>query len=390
MKRLITVLCLCLALSSLPADAGRMIIGSQSFDSPLGCAPDSVFNLVAGTTLNTFASASGASNAHEFKIIPSYNNQQGAAYQVMLNGAGNLVVATSGLQPAAYFGSLQYSTANNPDVTNTIGTVAIDSLERLFVHGTKVVAPCNATNCLHNWLFDTTGAGPGINTDFAIGSANAGQGTMGGVQSTTDGTVFFLHRLISPVNTTMLWQFDANVTTTLAFVNVGNVTTRQMTQDSNYVYFTNAATNQVVRAAKSGMALTTFNITPTSLQDNLVYSTTENAFYLATVDGTPTLRIRRYDSTFATNTATAVIGNETIAPYGLMVDDVAQKLYLVTEVAGFKRVRRINLSSMTIEQTLSIATGTTGFVAAPDFTHRNLWISDMGNPSHIQRIQLCT
>lgn len=390
MKRLITVLFLCLALSSLPADAGRMIIGSQSFDSPFGCAPDSVFNLVAGTTLNTFASASGASNAHEFKIIPSYNNQQGAAYQVMLNGAGNLVVATSGLQPAAYFGSLQYSTANNPDVTNTIGTVAIDSLERLFVHGTKVVAPCNATNCLHNWLFDTTGAGPGINTDFAIGSANAGQGTMGGVQSTTDGTIFFLHRLITPVNTTMLWQFDANVTTTLAFTNVGNVTTREMTQDSNYVYFTNAATNQVIRAAKTGMTLTTFNITPTSLQDNLVYSPALNSFYLATVAVGPILTIRQYDSALSTNVNNLVIGNETLAPYGIMVDDTALKLYVVTELPGFKRIRRINPGTMALEQTLSIATGTTGFVAASDFTHRNLWISDMGNPSHIQRIQLCT
>lgn len=381
---------LCTVLSGLPASAERGILGAQSYDSPLGCAPDSVFNLVAGSTLNTFASASGASNAHEFKLIPSYNNQQGASYQVMLNGAGNLVVATAGLQPLSYFGSLQYSTGNNPDVTNTIGTVAINSLERLFIHGTRVVAPCGATNCLHNWLFDTTGAGPGINTDFTIGSANAGQGTFGGVESSTDGTVFFLHRLITPVNTTMLWQFDANVTTTLAFTNVGNVSTRQMTQDSTYVYFTNAATNQIVRAAKSGMALTTFNITPTSLQDNLAYSTVENAFYLATVDGTPTLRIRRYDSAFTTNTATAVIGNETIAPYGLMVDDAAQKLYLVTEIAGFKRVRRINLSSMVIEQTLSIATGTSGFVAAPDFTHKYLWISDMGNPSHIQRVQLCT
>lgn len=384
----IILLALMLGASSVSADRG--ILGAQSYDSPLGCAPDSVFNLVAGSTLNTFASVSGASNGHEFKLIPSYNNQQGASYQVMLNGAGNLVVATAGLQPLSYFGSLQYSTGNNPDVTNTIGTVAINSLERLFIHGTRVVAPCGATNCLHNWLFDTTGAGPGINTDFTIGSANAGQGTFGGVESSTDGTVFFLHRLITPVNTTMLWQFDANVTTTLAFANVGNVSTRQMTQDSTYVYFTNAATNQIVRAAKSGMALTTFNITPTSLQDNLAYSTVENAFYLATVDGTPTLRIRRYDSTFTTNTATAVIGNETIAPYGLMVDDAAQKLYLVTELAGFKRVRRINLSSMAIEQTLSIATATSGFVAAPDFTHKYLWISDMGNPSHIQRVQLCT
>lgn len=388
MLRLI-ILGLCLILVA-PSQAAQGILGAQSYDSPLGCAPDSVFNLVAGTTLNTFASASSASSAHEFKLIPSYNNGQGASYQVMLNGVGNLVVATAGLQPAFYFGSLQYSTANNPDVTNTIGTVAITSLERLFIHGTRVTAPCAATNCLHNWLFDTTGAGPGINTDFTIGSANAGQGTMSGVQSSTDGTVFFLHRLVTPVNTTMLWQFDQNVTTTLAFTNVGNVTTREMAQDTNFVYFTNAATNQIVRAAKNGMALTTFNITPTSLQDNLVYSSAQNSFYMATVSVGPTLTIRQYDSTLTTNLNNLVIGNETLAPYGILMDDTALKLYVVTEVPGFKRVRRINPGTMALEQTLSIATGTTGFVAASDFTNRNLWISDMGNPSHIQRIQLCT
>lgn len=389
MKHVI-VLLICLLLGGVPAAADRGILGAQSYDSPIGCAPDSVFNLVAGTTLNTFASSSGASSAHEFKLIPSYNNGQGVSYQVMLNGAGNLVVATAGLQPSSYFGSLQYSTANNPDVTNTIGTVAITSLERLFIHGTRVVAPCGATNCLHNWLFDTTGAGPGINTDFTIGSANAGQGTMGGVQSTTDGTVFFLHRLVTPVNTTMLWQFDQNVTTTLAFANVGNVTTREMTQDTNYVYFTNSATNQIIRASKDGMVLTTFNITPTSLQDNLVYSTSQNSFYLATVAVGPILTIRQYDSTLTTNVNSLVIGNETLVPYGIMIDNTALKLYVVTEVPGFKRIRRINPGTMALEQTLSIATGTSGFVAASDFTNRNLWISDMGNPSHIQRVQLCT
>jgi hypothetical protein len=388
MIRLI-ILSLCLLLVG-PAQAARGILGAQSYDSPLGCAPDSTFNLVAGTTLNTFASASGASSAHEFKLIPDYNNGQGASYQVMLNGVGNLVVATAGLQPSSYFGSLQYSTANNPDVTNTIGTVAITSLERLFIHGTRVTAPCAATNCLHNWLFDTTGAGPGINTDFTIGSANAGQGTMGGVQSSTDGTVFFLHRLVTPVNTTMLWQFDQNVTTTLAFVNVGNVTTREMTQDTGHVYFTNAATNQIIRATKDGMVLTTFNITPTSLQDNLVYSTSQNSFYLATVAGGPILTIRQYNTDFSSNLNNLVIGNETLTPFGILMDNTALKLYIVTEVPGFKRIRRVNPGTLAVEQTLSIATGTSGFVSASDFTHRNLWISDMGNPSHIQRIQLCT
>ena len=388
MKRIILFACVCVLFGGVKASADRGILGAQSYDSPLGCAPDSVFNLVAGTTLNTFASVSAASTAHSFVIVPNYNNGQGAAFQVMLNGAGNLVTATAGLRPSSYFGSLQYSTGNNPDVTNTIGVIAEQTTSRMFLHGTKVVAPCNATNCLHNYVWSTTGAGPGIDTDFPIGSANAGQGTMGGV---SDGTnLYFLHRLVTPVNTTMLWVFDVTGTTTVNFVNVGNVTTREMVQTSSSVYYVDAAAGQVSSVNKTSMAISNFPIAFTSLQDNIAYYLNEDSFYLATISGGPTLTIRKYNGNFSSNTANLVIGNETPAPYGLMVDERAQKLYLVTEVPGFKRVRRINLSTLTTEQTLSIATTTTGFLAAPDFDYRNLWISDVGNPSHIQRVQLCT
>lgn len=386
MKRFIFVLLL--ALLPIASHAERGIIAAQSYDSPLGCAPDSVFNLVAGSTLNTFASVSAPSTAHSFNILPDYNNGQGASFQLMLNGAGNLVMATSGLQPLSYFGSLQYSTGNNPDVTNTIGTVSETSTQRVFVHGTRVTAPCAATNCLHNYMWSTTGAGPGIDTDFTIGSANAGQGTLGGVS--TGSSLMFLHRLISPVNTTMLWEFDLSGTTTLAFTNVGNIVTREMAQDVNNVYFVNSAGGSVTRASKVGMTLTTFPISFATLVDNIAYSAATNGFYLATVSGGPTLTIRQYNNDFSVNVANLVLGNETISPFGLMVDERAQKLYVVTEVPGFKRVRRVNLATLAVEQTLSIATATTGFVAASDFTHRYLWISDIGNPSHIQRVQLCT
>jgi hypothetical protein len=138
------------------------------------------------------------------------------------------------------------------------------------------------------------------------------------------------------------------------------------------------------------MTLTTFPISFATLVDNIAYSAATNGFYLATVSGGPTLTIRQYNNDFSVNVTNLVLGNETISPFGLMVDERAQKLYVVTEVPGFKRVRRVNLATLSVEQTLSIATATTGFVAASDFTHRYLWISDIGNPSHIQRVQLCT
>lgn len=388
MKKLAFLL-LCLMLGSSSVSAERGVLGAMSYDSPLGCAPDSVFNLVAGTTLNTFASATTTpSTAHSFNILANYNGGQGTAYQTMITTTSNIIVSTAGLRPSSFFGSLQYSTANNPDVTNTIGTISLESTDSIFLHGTRVAAPCNATNCLHNWIFDTTGAGPGVDTDFTIGSANAGQGTLGGV---SDGTnLYFLHRLITPVNTTMLWVFDQAGTTTINFTNVGNIVTREMVQSADSVYFVNSAGGSVTRAIKDGLTLSSFPIAFSTLSDNIAYSASQGAFYLATISGGPTLTIRRYNSDFSSNTHNLVIGNESPSPFGLMMDERAQKLYLVTELPGFKRIRRINPATLASEQTLSIATSTTGFVAAPDFNYRNLWISDVGNPSHIQRVQLCT
>lgn len=385
------VLLLCLLLGGLPAAAERGILGAMSYDSPLGCAPDSAFNLVAGTTLNTFASATTTpSTGHSFNILANYNGGQGAAFQTMVTTTANIIVSTAGLRPSSFFGSLQYNTANNPDVTNTIGTISVESTDSIFLHGTRVTAPCNATNCLHNWIFDTTGAGPGIDTDFTIGSANAGQGTLSGVNDGTN--LYFLHRLNTPPSTTMLWKFDTAGTTTLGFINVGNVSNRsEFVQTGSHVFFTNAVANNVLSVNKDGLTtITTYPIVFSAIQDNLAYSASQGAFYLATISGGPTLTIRRYNDDFSSNTHNLVIGNETPSPYGLMMDERAQKLYLVTELPGFKRIRRINPATLASEQTLSIATTTTGFVAASDFNYRNVWISDVGNPSHIQRVQLCT
>ena len=392
MRKFLSVFCLLgLFLVPFSSHADRGVLGARSYDSPLGCAPDSVFNLIAGSVLNTFGSVSGPTTLHSFNILPEYNGGQGASFQLVPNGVGNLVMATSGLQPLSFFGSLQYSTGNNPDVSNTIGTISEPGTDRVFLHGTRVTAPCNATNCLHNYMWSTTGGGPGIDTDFTIGSANANQGTMGGI---SDGSSFyFLHRLITPVNTTMLWKFDVSGTTTEGFLNVGNVPNRaEFVQDNTYVYFTNSLGNNILRVEKAGVgSFTVFSITPTSLQDQLAFSMNQQAFYLATINA-GTLTIRRYTADLSTNTHNLVIGAEVVSPGGLMMDERANKLYLVTEPTATttKRIRRINPSTMGSEQTLSIDLGTTGFVAAPDFTHRYLWISDVGNPSHIQRIQLCT
>lgn len=384
-----TIFCLLILVASAStARSERAVIGAMGYDSPLGCAPDSTFNLVAGFTLDTFSTISAPSTAHSFEILSNYNGGQGASFQVMLNGAGTLVTASAGLRPLSFFGNLQYSTANNPDVTNTIGTVALQGSDQMFLHGTNVVGGCAGPNCLHNYLWSTTGAGPGIDLNFTIGSANAAQGTLGG---TTDGSnIYFLHSVATPPNTTMLWVFDVSATTTLGFLNVGSIVTREMIQSADSLYFVNGAGNSVEKVTKIGLARSSFPIAFSSLQDNIAYSASQDAFYIATISGGPTLTIRRYNGNFSANTHNLVIGNEVPSPYGLMMDERAQKLYLVSEIGGIKRIRRINPATLATEQTLSIPTLTNGFIAAPDFPFKNLWISDIGAPSHIQRIQLCT
>lgn len=390
MKRLAFIL----LLSFLPvaSHADRGILGAKSYNSPIGCAPDSVFNLVAGSVLNTYATTGPPSTSHSFNILPYYNNGQGASFQLLLDTpTGGLVMATAGLTPLSYFGSLQYSIGGNPDNTGTLGTISEQGTSRVFVHGQQQVAPCASPPCLHNYMFSTSAGGPGIDTNFAIPSANSSQGTFGGI---SDGSSFyFLQRLTTPVNTTMLWKFDVSGTSTEGFLNVGNIGNRaEFVQDSTFVFFTDGNGNRIQRVEKLGLGSSTFfPISATFLQDPLAYSPVQSAFYLATF-AVSTLTIRRYTSDFSTNTHSLVISNEFISPGGLMMDEQAGKLYLVTEPSAttVKRVRRLNPSTLAIEQTLSINLGTNGFVAAPDFSNKYIWISDIGNPSHIQRVRLCT
>lgn len=386
------IFALLLTILPVASHADRGVLGAKSYDSPIGCAPDSVFNLVAGSVLNTYATTSAPTSGHSFNILPYYNNEQGASFQLLIDTpTSSLVMASSGLSPMSYFGSLVFSTGGNPDNNGTYGTISEYGTSRVFLHGQQQVAPCASPPCLHHYMFSTSGGGPGIDINLAFPAANSSQGTFGGI---SDGSSFyFLQRLTTPANTTMLWKFDISGTSTEGFLNVGNVANRtEFVQDSTFLFFTDSNGNRIQRVEKLGLGSSTFfPITPTFLQDPLAYSPGQSAFYLATsVPGT--LTIRRYTADFSANTHNLVIANELISPGGLMMDEQAGKLYLVTEplATTVKRVRRLNPSTLTSEQTLSINLGTNGFVAAPDFTHKYLWISDIGNPSHIQRVQLCT
>lgn len=388
MKKLILAV-LCLFLGGLPASAERGVLGAMSYDSPLGCAPDSVFNLVAGSVLNTFSTGGTGNAGHAFHILPDYNNGQGASFQIGPSGGvgTDTTIFTAGLKPLSYFGSVTYSTSNNPDVSNTIGGISLFGSEEVFIHSTKGVTPCNS--CLHNWRWGTTSGGPGFNMDLVIGGTFEGQGIFGGI---SDGTsLYFLHRTAIPASTTNFWKFDVAGTSIQSTVNVGDVNNRaEMVQTASDIYFPGSTLNAIYRINKaSPTAPTTFSIPFTILQNAIAYYQKENVFYIATsLSGTTTLR--RYNANFSINTHTLSLGTESIVPQGLMMDENAQKLYVVTQLGTAKSIRRINPSTLALEQTLGINLGTTGFVAAPDFTNKFLWISDIGSPSHIQRIQLCT
>lgn len=389
MKHAIIIL-LCLLLGGLPAAAERGIIGAQSYDSPLGCTPESVFNLVAGTILNTFASASGATTSQTFEILPNYNNGQGAAFQMMLNGATNIVMATSGLRPSSFFGSLQFSTANVPDTTGGFASIANTGESTVFVHNSKTDGICAAARCLHNYIWSTSGVGPGIDTDF-VGPSTVVETFSEGVY---DGKYYFLHRRAVPGTIGVAWEYDSSGTNLLATQNLGTFNNRSdMVQTDTHIYMVNQTGNKVVQISKNGLSIVTdFAITPATVSGNIAYNATQNVFYIITVDGGLTVHVRRYTSDFSSNTHTNSIGIENVVAKALLLDNRAQKLYLVTEVPAttIVRIRRLNASTLATEQTLSIDRGTNNFVPAPDFDYKNLWISDVGNPSHIQRIGLCS
>ena len=374
MKKLILAV-LCLFLGGLPAAADRGIIGAMSYDSPLGCAPDSIFNLISGTEINTLLSTSGGSNTrHGFLVTDDISYQMARAIT-----NSNLWVAASNLSPVSFINSLQFVTASVPDEGGVYNPSLSTEKNQIFVVAVGTAATCGGNRCPHLYRFNSA---PAATVSFLLNGYSIGAGE---TFSIFDGLHYFFVTNNSSGSSRILFKLDSGLSV-VGTATIGNVFSELVDFNSS-VWFVNQTTGPGLSFVnKESLSQTNIAVAGLSagMNSNLAINTLTGAKYV--VDGVTVKMIS--SSNVVVNSFG--IGTETVGPRGLMMDEKAQKLYLVSDAIGNKRIRRINPDTFAIEQTLSVPTGNSAFSSAPDFIHKYLWISSVDTPSTIQRIQLCT
>jgi len=375
----------------------RKIVGSSADVSqpppPIGCTPASTFNIVPGAGTLTFSTGGGAV-ADSFVFAPNYQNYIGAAFQVARDttGAELFIGSVIARSPAFFTASIEFSTANNPFVSNTHGIVLDTQNSRVLFHGTRVVAPCNVTNCLQLQLYGTNDSTPFLVSDITFSGLTVGQGTLGGVSD--DSFFYFAQRNVSSTATTV-YKFTKDAG--LSFVNsvsIGNVSSVEMLDDGTNLLVVDVIGFGIVRLNKTSLtAPTTLTLTGFggSLNTNLAYDGVNNHYYVASTSAGVTT-IRQINAT--TGAATGVtqsIGTELLLINGIQVDLSAGKLYVGTGVSGVSStIRRYALNTMAAEEAETGVLGISLFNMAQDFIHKRLWVSGGGSPGAVQQYTLCS
>lgn len=373
----------------------RKIVGTAADITPppppVGCTPSSTFNIVAGSSVTTY-STGGATSTHGFGVATRYQNYIGAAFQVGRDTTGGeLFVGSVVFSPPRFTTSIEFSTANNPVVNNTYGTIIDQTNSRALVHATRVVAPCAGTNCLQLLLYSTTDSTPVLVSDVTFSSLTAGQGTFGGV---ADGTYFYFLQRNAAATATNVFQFTQD--SSLTFVNsasIGNISPNGMVDDGTNLWIVNSTGITMVRINKTTLATTAFPITSISgtLTDQVGYDAVNNHFYVATTNAGITTVRQLNGTTFAGTGLTNSLGTETLLTDGIMVDAVAGKLYLATDVTGTTaRLRRYALNTFGAEQTTSFVSGQPTTNAGQDYIHKRIWTSGIGSPGYVVPFTLCS
>lgn len=375
----------------------RKIVGSSADVTPppppIGCGPASTFDLVAGSTTTTF-STGGSSVGHSFTVTPNYANYIGAAFQSGRNTVasdafiGSVVFNTS---PATFASAIQWTALNVPMVSNTFAIVPDVQNSRVLLHGTRVTAPCNVTNCLQLQLYNTSNSAVGLISDVTFSSIDAGQASLGGIADATH--YYFFHR-DGLTATTNIFKFLTDTSLTIVTgSSIGNISPTVMLDNNTEVLALNVIGSAVIRINKETLALTSLALSGFSgtLTDELAYDGTNNHFYVATTSlGVTTLR-QINATTGAATGVTASLGTEVLLQNGLVADVTAGKLYAATDVTGTTtRLRRYALNTFSPEETESSVIGQSTTNAAQDFIHKRLWFSGIGSPGIVQPYTLCS
>lgn len=373
----------------------RKIVGTAADITPppppVGCTPASTFNIVAGSSVVTY-STGGITAVHGFGIATNYQNYIGAAFQVGRDTTGGeLFVGSVVFSPPRFTASIEFSTANNPVVNNTFGTIIDQVNSRALVHATRVVAPCAGTNCLQLFLYGTNDSTPVLVSDITFSSLTAGQGFFAGV---ADGTHFYFLQRNAAATATNVFKFSQD--SALSFVSsasIGNISPNGMVDDGTNLWVVDVVGIAMIRINKDSLATTSFPITGISgtLTDQLGYDAVNNHFYVATTSAGITTVRQLNGTTFAGTGATNSLGTESLLVDGILVDVVADKIYLATDVTGTTaRLRRYALNTFGAEQTTSFVAGQPTTNAGQDYIHKRIWTSGIGSPGYVVPFTLCS
>ncbi len=356
---------------------------------PIGCTPSSTFNLVDLGSIDTFTTSTGSGSGSTFVVGPEGNNYGGVAFNVGF-GTPTLQLGVMDLNAFAFNGVVTLTNGGaGPDAGNSAGIMWNLYNQRAIFISTQFIAPCASTQCLHTRQYTWSSTGPVLQQDLVHSSIASGQATT--FASIADAThVYFVYTNTSGTQF-ILYKFTHSMVLDSSLVVGGSgaaIVSSSLIDDGTYLFFINASTKAIGRVEKATMTLTTFPIAGLPAIDGpMDYDPVEDAFYLA-AGGVSIYKIARSTMTVVGSVS---LGAGSSIPRGLKVDLVGRKLYMFYSNAGGWAFRRMNLTTLGTEQTISNADGGRGFwQGSYDLIHKLFWFADTDSPSHLHKVQLCT
>lgn len=400
---LITVMC------DIPTYAIVNNIVGSSVDAtipppPTGVCLSEVFNLTDGGLIEVPLSTADSGGYSIFKAAPLENGSIG--YGVAVGGVANiatLITFNLDTTPAIVTGSTVITTGSTPYIANAMRGNIYDedrvSSGGFLIAQTRTTAPCTggSVNCL-NWTGYT-------DTTLTVDVTDLGTLTASGFnqlhKAVEQSPSTYWAAYTSTAGGTIIKKFNANLGAVASIASTPNGY-GGITSDNTYVYATVnlAGTYNIRRIKISDLTITDFSLFAGNVYNNIYHF--NGKLYVAGIEA-GTGMLKRVDTATMAIDGTITLGvNEDIVLDGIKVDIANQKMYTSARSGNTNvQIRRINISSFTSEQLLSIDTGGapgsgaqdkgTGF----DFPHQHIWqagISALGvfNRFRLYKINLCS
>lgn len=400
---LITVMC------DIPTYAIVNNIVGSSVDAtipppPTGVCLSEVFNLTDGGSVEVPLATADSGSSSIFKAAPLENGAIG--YGIARGGVAEvatLITFNLDTVPAIVTGSTVISTGGTPYLTQEMRANIYDddrvSSGGFLIAQTRTTAPCTggSANCL-NWTGYT-------DTTLTVDVTDLGTLTASGFQ--------VLHKAVEQSPSTywvafnvsaggsVIKRFNASLGGGSAIASTPNGY-GGITSDATYVYATInlAGTYNIRRIKISDLTITDFALFAGNVYNN-IYHFNGKLYVGGTEAGIGMLK-RVDTTTMAVDGTITLAALEDIVNGGIKVDIANQKMYTVARSGNTNvQVRRINITSFTSEQLLSISTG--GFAGSGaqdagtgfDFPHQHIWQTGItaigvGNRFVLYKANLCS